>query len=84
MGPLVGAAAQAISAYISGLVGHLLHVQSPTIESTASKDPLFECKTAEKEYRINDGGRVFKRSLAPHEYAVSSRDEPIVPLLVVE
>ena len=45
---------------------------------------MFECKTAEKEYRINDGGRVLKRSLAQDEYAISSNGEAIVPLLVVE
>lgn len=45
---------------------------------------MLETKTAEKVYRINDGGRVLKRSLRPDEYQILSNGERFVPSLVVE
>ena len=45
---------------------------------------MLEVKTAEKLYRINDNGRVLKRSLRQDEYHILSNSEPFVPVLVVE
>ena len=80
----VGAAAKAITAYIPGLIRHGFHAQSSTLDSAASNHPTLEYKTAEKVYRINDGGRVLKRSLRQDEYPVAGNGEAIVPLLVIE
>ena len=80
----VGAAAKAITAYISGHIRHGLHAPSSTLDIAASNHPTLEYKTAEKVYRINDGGRVLKRSLRQDEYPITGNGEAIVPLLVVE
>ena len=79
-----GAAAKAIAAHISGYIRHGSHTPSITLESAASNHPTVEYKTAEKVYRINDGGRVLKRSLRQDEYLITGNGEAIVPLFVVE
>ncbi len=69
---------------IPGHIHHGLHTPSTTIESAASNHPTIEYKTAEKIYRIDDSGRVLKRSLRQDEYAITGNGEAIVPLLVIE
>lgn len=45
---------------------------------------MIERKTVEKAYRINDRGRVLKRSLKEHECCFRSNGDRFVPWLVVE
>ena len=83
----VDAAAKAFRTYIAGLVHHGSSPQSsssagPTLEVTANSQ--LETKTTEKVYRINDHGRVLKRSLKPDEYYICENGEPFIPDLIVE
>jgi aminoglycoside phosphotransferase len=80
----VSAAAKAIVIYIPSYIHHGLHAQGSALENATSNRPTLEYKTAEKVYRINDGGRVLKRSLRQDEYSITGNGEAIVPLLVVE
>ena len=61
-----------------------MHAQGSALENATSNRPTLKYKTAEKMYRINDGGRVLKRSLRQDENSVTSNGEAIVPLLVVD
>jgi aminoglycoside phosphotransferase len=80
----VSAAAKAIVTYIPCYIRHSLHAQGSALENATSNRPTLEYKTAEKVYRINDGGRVLKRSLRQDEYSITGNGEAIVPLLVIE
>jgi hypothetical protein len=74
---LVGTAAEALASYAAGLMRY-------TVGNAESNHRLLEFETAEKVYRINDNGRVLKRSLRPDEYRTLSNGEPLIPRLVVE
>ncbi|MCJ1308322.1 hypothetical protein MMC25_001975 [Agyrium rufum] len=49
-----------------------------------TKNEKFMRKPSEKEYLINDRGRVLKRSLSPDEYYILDNGEPLIPAFVVE
>ncbi|MCJ1449552.1 MAG: hypothetical protein MMC23_010072 [Stictis urceolatum] len=74
----IGVAVKALTTYMTGLIYYDMHTRS-----SVSTSPTI-ARTSEKEYRINDRGRVLKRSLRQDEYFVLDDGEPIVPLLVVE
>ena len=80
----VGAAAEVLAAYVHKHVRYYLPVVGATLHSAKPSRPLCEYKTAEKIYRINDDGRVLKRSLRENEYHILSNGDPFVPVLVVE
>lgn len=77
----VGTAVKTLVTNAIGLFSYDLHTQS---SSPASSHQMLEKRTAEKMYRINDNGRVLKRSLRQDEYHILSNGEPFVPILVVE
>jgi hypothetical protein len=79
-----GAAAEALAAYVPEPIRCGLRVVGATLHSAKPSGPLYEYKTAEKVYRINDDGRVLKRSLRENEYQILSNGDPFVPVLVVE
>ena len=61
-----------------------MHAQGSALENATLNCLTLEYKTAEKVYRINDDGRVLKRSLRQDEYSITDNSKAIVPLLVVE
>ena len=85
----VGTAVKALATHIAFLIRYDLNILkplpiNPALDIAVSNDRVPEQKTAEKVYRINDRGRVLKRSLRWDEYPVLSDGETLVPFLVVE
>ena len=70
-----------VAAYVSRSIRHGWPGLGSTIGNQAAVKVY---KTAEKFYRINDEGRVLKRSLRKEEYETSSDGDAIIPRLVVE
>ena len=80
----VGAAVDAVSNYTTRLFRYNWPYHDVLARRAAFDHSVIEKKTVEKVYRINDSGRVLKRSLRPDEYCVRSNGEPFIPCLVVE
>ena len=80
--------AKAIATRGAGFIRYGLHAQSssqrPLLDMQASNQQLQSIRTAEKEYRFNDNGRMLKRSLRKNELPTFGDGTPLVPPLIVE
>ena len=79
-----GSAMGDLVVYLTGFKRYNESTQNRATDSTESNYKMLETKTAEKLYRINDNGRVLKRSLRQDEYHILSNGKPFIPVLVVE
>ena len=89
LGRWTGWVGAALTAWIPGLLRSNWHPQCaspirPAPNYSASSPEVLEFKSVEKLYRINDGGRVLKRSLRLDECYCRSDGKPAVAPLVVE